>query len=194
MIKYNQEIIRKFTHLSSLWIPILYLHSTTAIMLKILLPLTILAIIIEFSRKYISKLNHFINYLIGAIMREHEQKSFVGATYLFISSTLTIALFNKEIAIFALTILVVSDTCAALIGRKFGKTKLLDKSLEGSLSFAVSALLIYYYYINVYHFDLPLIQAILAIFAATIVELFANKIRLDDNFLIPLVIGLLLVW
>lgn len=194
MIKYNEEIIRKLIHISSLWIPFLYLYSTTALMLKILLPLTIAAISIDFSRKYIPKLNQLIHNLIGNIMRSHEHKSFAGATYLFISSTLTIAFFSKEIAIFALTILMISDMLAAIIGRKFGKTALFEKSLEGSLSFMISAIFIYYYFITVYNFNLPLKQSILAILAATIAELFAKKIHLDDNFAIPLAVSLILVW
>lgn len=194
MIKYNEEIIRKLIHISSLWIPFLYLYSTTALMLKILLPLTITAIFIDFSRKYIPKLNQLIHNLIGNIMRSHEQNSFAGATYLFISSTLTIAFFSKEIAIFALTILMISDMLAAIIGRKFGKTALFEKSLEGSLSFIISALFIYYYFITIYNFNLPLKQSLLAILAATIAELFAKKIHLDDNFAIPLAVSLILVW
>jgi dolichol kinase len=193
MLKYKEELARKLIHLSSIWIPLLYLHSTTALVLRILLPLTIIAIIIDLSRRYIPKLNKLVNHIVGKLMRDHEKKTFSGATYLYISSTLTIAFFSKEIAIFALTILIISDAFAAAIGHRFGQIRIFNKSLEGSLSFAVSAFAIYYFFSYYYNFDLPLKQSLLAIFAATMAELFAKKIHLDDNFSIPLAASLILV-
>lgn len=196
MIEYNKEIMRKIIHISSLWIPILYLYNNTAVMLKILFPLTIIAIIIEIARKHSYKFNNFILSSIGQIMRDGEKNtnSFAGATHLFMSSTLTIAFFNKEIAIFALLVLVISDTCAALVGRKLGWIKIYDKSLIGSLSFAISAVFIYYYVVDIHNFNLSLTQSMIAIFAGTMAELFAKKISLDDNFAIPLAISIILVW
>ena len=129
-------------------------------------------------------------------MRDGEKNanSFAGATHLFISSTLTIAFFNKEIAIFSLLVLVVSDTMAALVGRKLGWIKIYDKSLIGSLSFSVSAVMIYYYLVYFHNFNLSLTQSMIAIFFGTMAELFAKKMRLDDNFAIPLAISIILVW
>lgn len=196
MIEYKKEITRKFIHISSLWIPILYLYSNTATMLKILFPLTIIAIVIETTRKYSHKFNGFISNLIGSIMRDEERNtnSFAGATHLFISSTLTIAFFNKEIAIFSLLVLVISDSLAALVGRKLGWIKIYDKSLIGSLSFAASSVMIYYYVVYFYNFSLSFTQSMIAIFIGTIAELFAKKMHLDDNFAIPLAISIILVW
>ena len=193
---YKEEIVRKLIHMSSLWIPILYLHSTTAIMLKILLPLTIGALVIEFTRKYSPLVNGLINKLIGRIMRDSEKNSssFAGATHLFIAATLAIAFFNKEIAIFALLILVISDTCAALIGYKLSWIKINDKSLTGALSFVISAYAIYYYLTSVYNFDLPFVQSMIAIISAAIFELFSKKLKIDDNFLIPFAICMIMVW
>lgn len=190
---FKQELLRKLIHLSSLWIPILYLNVKTAFMLKILLPLSTMAIMIEILRRFFPAFNNFILSIIGKLMRNTEEKSFTGATYLFISSTLTIAFFDKEIAIFALTILIISDSLSALVGKKIGKIPVAGKTLEGSLAFALSAFLVYYIYINYYFFDLPLIASSFAILAATLAELFSKKLKIDDNFTIPLVISLTLV-
>ena len=48
--------------------------------------------------------------------------------------------------------------------------------------------------LSFHHFNIPLKQALLAIFAATLTELFAKKIHLDDNLAIPLTIGLCLAY
>ncbi|MCK7523378.1 MAG: hypothetical protein MZV64_39855 [Ignavibacteriales bacterium] len=59
---------------------------------------------------------------------------------MFLLSALICALiFPKVIFVTAFSILIISDTMAALIGRKFGKRKFLRKSLEGTLSFFISA-------------------------------------------------------
>jgi len=190
MIQYNSEISRKIVHLSSLWIPILYFFSTAKIMLVILGSLSLIAVIVEISRKISPELNALIDQALGKIMRGSEKNSISGATYLLLSASLSILLFDKEVAIFALTILIISDTCAALIGRKFGQHKIFEKSLEGSLGFFLSAVIVYYFLVILGDFALPLRASLLAIFSATILELFAQKIRLDDNLVVPLVVGL----
>ncbi len=195
MIKFNAEIARKAVHLSSLWIPALYLYTTKNTMLSILLPLALIAITIDFSRRFIPQLNNLINHFIGHMMRDEEKElfAFSGATNMLIAASLTVAIFNQGIAILALSILMISDSFAAIVGRKFGKIRLVSgKSLEGSLSFAASAIMVYYFFKICYHYTLPLDLSLLAIFVATIAELFAKKIHLDDNFIIPLVIGMVL--
>lgn len=190
MIKYNSEILRKIFHLSSLWIPILYSYISTKKMLVILLPLTIISIIIEVSRKFSPELNKLIDEFIGSIMRDKEKGGISGATYLLIASSFSIAFFDKEVAILALTVLMISDSFAALIGRKYGRISFFDKTLEGSLSFFISGMAVYCFLIAFCDFTLPLNVSMFAIFSTTIVELFSKKIHLDDNLTIPLSIGL----
>ncbi len=194
IITYKEELIRKLIHLTSLWIPISYLYCSTAVMLKILFPLMIIAIAIDCVRKFSSKINGLVNKLLGKIMRqdERESTSFSGATYLLMSSVLTIAFFEKEIAIFALTILMISDSCAALIGRRFGRIKIIGKTVEGSFSFILSALLIYFYFVSCWEFELHFKISLVAILVGSITELFAKKLCLDDNFAIPIAISLAL--
>ena len=191
MIQYRSEIFRKLFHLSSLWIPILYFYVTNKAMLTILLSLTTMAFLVEFSRKISPELNDLINNSIGNIMRVQEQKSLSGATYLLIAASLSVALFSKEVAILALSVLMISDSCAALVGRKFGRIHIFDKTLEGSVSFFISGVIVYYFLVIVCDFTLPLNISLLAIFSATMTELFVKKFcSLDDNFTIPLSIGL----
>lgn len=190
MIKYSSEILRKAFHLSSLWMPILYLYISTRLMLYILVPLTVIAVIVEILRKISPELNRLINSTISSIMRDKEKKSVSGATYLLIAASFSVFFFNKEVAILALSILMISDSCAALIGRRYGKIRILDKTLEGSLSFFISGIAVYYFLMIFCGFSLPLSISMFAIFSTTIVELFSKKIYLDDNLTIPLTIGL----
>jgi phytol kinase len=195
MLKFYAEMVRKAVHLSSLWIPVLYLYAEKTTILLILVPLAAMAFAVDLSRRFCPWLNNLVNNFLGYIMRQEEKKSFSfsGATTLLVASSLTIVIFNKEIAILALSILMISDSCAALIGKKFAKVHLVGrKSLEGSLSFMVSAIIVYYFFTICYSFTLPLNLSLLAILVATIAELFAKKIHIDDNFIIPLVLSLVL--
>ena len=81
--------------------------------------------------------------------------------------------------------IIVGDTAAALIGRRFGRHKIGNKSIEGSLSFlVVSAIVVLLIP------DLNLIVGLTGAVAATITE--AVTFRMDDNATVPLVCGLVM--
>lgn len=122
-----------------------------------------------------------INRKIMEITRE-EEKMWIGAhIYFAISALLVVLFFPKNIAMSVLSVATVSDAFAAIAGIKFGKHKLKNgKSLEGSLAFFLSALIIYLFFI-------PWHQALLVSLVGTIVELY--NIPPNDNFSNPLVMA-----
>ncbi len=69
--------------------------------------------------------------VFGFLLRKHEidkeKKNLTGATYVLISALICALIFPKVIFVTAFTILIISDTMAALIGRKFGKHKIFKK-------------------------------------------------------------------
>ena len=79
-----------------------------------------------------------------------------------------------------------ADSAAAIIGLKFGKTYLFNKSLEGSAAFFIVAFLIVFY-LSPAFFLINLITVL----AATAVELFSTA-RMNDNLFIPLVTAFIL--
>jgi len=89
----------------------------------------------------------------------------------------------------AFTILIISDTTAALIGRKFGKTRFLRKSFVGTLSFFISASIVILITPKVGNFPLEYLIGFIAAFIGAIVENVSYGIA-DDNLTIPLSIGL----
>src|SRR4030042_264996 len=74
---------------------------------------------------------------------------------------------------------------AALVGRGIGRIRIFRKTLEGSLAFLVSSLLIVWVYP-----DLNRFWGSLAALCATLIELL--PIQVDDNLTIPLVAGALM--
>ena len=106
----------------------------------------------------------------------------MGSTYFLLSSSLILILFPKTIAIVSLLILILSDTCAALVGKGIGKISIFGKTLEGSMAFFFSALLIVWIYPHVDRF-----AGTLAAAGAALIEVL--PIHVDDNLTIPLTAG-----
>jgi len=138
-IDYKSEVLRKTFHLVSLSIPIVYYHITKQLALSILIPLTIFSFLVDYGRYYHKPLAGLVYKIFGFMMRKHEvdakKKNLNGATYVLLSAVIVIVIFPKIFVVTAFAVLIIGDGTAALIGRKFGKTKFLLKSLEGTLAF-----------------------------------------------------------
>lgn len=183
----THEVVRKVIHLSSSLIPVSYwflLDRDLSLQLVILLALGFL--LAEYLRLSSSTIKNIFIKVFGPALRAHEKHKLTGATYVFTGAVVTIFLFPKEIAVPALLILSISDTLAALVGIPFGRHKFLLKSLEGSLAFFVSTMAILMLFSPA-----SLLMNLLISALVTVAE--AYPMNLDDNFLIPILSGTLLM-
>jgi len=155
-------------------------------MLQILLGFSMIALLVEYLRMHLPLVQKGFLGIFGFALRSWEQESITGATYVFVGMSLTVFLFPGEIAIPAILVLTISDALAALVGVPFGHHPFLSKSLEGSMAFFLSALAIILIFSTT-----PLLIAI--IIAAGLATLEAAPKRFDDNFLLPLTAGVLLL-
>ncbi len=190
-ISYRVELLRKAIHLSSISIPIFYFFTPRIVALSVLVPLTVIFMAIDVARHYNQSAEERFYRTFGRLLRSREadraKKRLNGATYVLISATLCVFLFPKLIAIISFLILIISDMMSALIGRQFGKHRFLGKSLEGSMAFFISAVLIVVFTPKVsYLFGEYLIGGISAMTGA-IVE--ALPWEIDDNLTVPLAVG-----
>jgi len=193
-ISFYNEFKRKATHLFALCIPIGYFFLPKLWSLLILAPFVLGAITIDVIRLRRLPLHGFLNRLLGPILREHESADFAGASYILSASFFTILLFDKSVAVAAISFIILGDIAAALIGRRFGKTKIKwsmvesndpnnRKSLEGSLSCLLMCIIVV---LVVPH--LPLWVGIVGALVATVVE--GITLPINDNFSVPLISGL----
>jgi dolichol kinase len=145
-IDYRYEIVRKGIHLFSLSIPTIYFFISQQLALCLLLPITAAFIGVDVARYYIPAVSRWFYRWFGWLLRRHEtdtsRKQLTGASNVLISACLCVLLFPKVIAINAFTILIISDTTSALVGRRFGRHRFFAKSLEGSLAFFISAVMV----------------------------------------------------
>jgi dolichol kinase len=193
-ISYRQEIYRKLIHLCSLSIPIIYAFITRELALALLAALFFPTFAIDLARRWIPSLNAVVKRVFGDMMRVHELDEgrilLNGATYVLLSALLCVLLFPKIIAITAFAVLIVSDIASALIGRKFGKRKFFDKSLEGALAFWVSAwcVVAVIWSVTGAPWQYAALAAV-ATFIGGVVEAASIRLKMDDNFSIPLSVG-----
>ena len=190
------EVIRKGIHLASLTIPIAYSFFTQQTMLLILLPFTAIALFLDYGRHYAAWVRRLVNSMFASILREHEtdskKKLLSGGSYVLISACLCIIVFPKVIAITAFAILIVSDAISALLGRRFGKHRFLDKSVEGSTAFFLSALIVVSVSPKVSALGAEFVIGAIGAFVGTLIEAASVRLKVDDNFSVPCSIGIVM--
>jgi dolichol kinase len=194
-ISFYNEFKRKGIHLFALVIPMGYFFLPKLPSLLILTPFALGAIAIDVIRLKRLPLHGFLNRLLGPVLREHESADFAGASYILSASVFTILFFDKSAAVAAISFIILGDIAAALVGRRFGKTKIRwgvgdshvnwnnRKSLEGSLACLFICILVA---LVIPH--LPLWVGIIGALVATVVE--ALPLPINDNFSVPLLSGL----
>ncbi len=189
-ISFSAELLRKGTHIGALIVPILYiwvLDENRKIALSILVPVALLMTLIDVSRLRRWKLWEVFKPFTGSMVRKHEEAGdFTGAFYILWMFCLVIAMFDPAIAAISASFIIVGDTLAALIGRRFGKRKFRGKSLEGSMACLFGTVVVAYAGHEL--FNIPLIVTVFGAFTAALVEAIPDFV--DDNLSVPLLSAL----
>lgn len=183
------EIKRKLFHLLGFSFPIATYYLDTSLILKIGLCIVIPLLIIDYNNFLSSLLKKMKLYILLNLLRDKEKKYGIlcGLSWIFIGYIVVISFCEKNLVIIAMSILIVCDAFAAIIGKNFGTIKICNKSLEGTLSFVLSGYLvvcILSYYLPIGNMNTQYL--ILSLIFSAIVELFSDRLRLDDNFSVPL--------
>ncbi len=195
-ISYKNEILRKVIHLLSLSIPISYIFFSRETELTILIPMAVTAVLIDVLSKKNFILHDIMYKYFGNMLRPHEQRGGIilnGASWVLISAVVCVLIFPKIIMVTGFTILIVSDIMAALIGRKYGRHAIFDKSLEGLMAFIISAIAIVVLYGII--FDAPPLYFLAGIAGAIVGgfgEVSSSVLKMDDNLSVPLSVGIVM--
>lgn len=178
--------VRKFLHLLTAILPILFIYISRKEMLFLLLGLTLVSYLIDILRLEIKPFGRIFYSIFEKLLWEKERKIFTGASTYLLSAFLSVFLFSKTIAIVSLLFLSLGDTVAYFVGTKFGRLVLFrEKTLEGSLSCFLICILV-----SLFIRDLPPVVTIAGAVGASLVELFPFGV--DDNLMLPLISGLLM--
>lgn len=199
-ITYAEEIKRKLVHLSSLWMAaatlLLAPWRWAAVVLFVLLLLLTLVSEHDYANggKYLGRL---YGRLFGRMLRNEVRPGqwvVSGGAPVLAAALLVNVLFPPWIAAGALAVMLTGDAAAALIGRKFGRHKLVNgKSLEGCAGFVAVGFAALVAVLAVTGRPArDYLLALAAVLLAALVELFQKQLKLDDNLTIPLCVGAVL--
>ena len=143
------------------------------------------AVAVDLLRIHEQRVRRFFRAFLGGIIREHEEFSLLGSTYLLLASLLAIEIFPMHVAAAALGFTVLGDAFGALVGRAYGRHRFFNKSLEGAAG-CLAACLAWAGYLSAVG-SLPADVAVTGALVATAVEML--PIPLDDNLGITLASG-----
>ena len=174
-------MLRKLFHFSGIAIPVIYFLTDKQSALIVTAGILVIDIILE-----VLRINGLLKLpFIEKNLKKQENKRLSGSFFFILSSLITVAFFEKNIAISALCILSIADPLSSLLGSIFGRVRFLGKSLEGTTTFFIASFLI----LRVFSFAIPIAFAGAVI--ASLTELFSSRL-VDDNLSIPLVTALAL--
>tara|TARA_B100001250_G_scaffold285242_1_gene247304 strand:- start:28 stop:603 length:576 start_codon:yes stop_codon:yes gene_type:complete len=182
---FKKELYRKYIHISSLLIPFLIWYFGKQSALPFLVILSIALPLLDYSRRHSKYIKLFYLKLFEFVTRKNEFQNLTGASWIFISASLTTIIFKENIAIVSLIILSISDSFASIVGIKYGVTKFFSKTLEGSIAFFISTNLIL-----ITLTALTLVKVIFFSITITLIELFSKKI--NDNLAVPITAAIVL--
>jgi dolichol kinase len=130
--------------------------------------------------------NRFVFTRFGSFIRKNEEHKLSGTAPYVLSIGLSLYAYSTPVASAAICFLAFGDVAATAIGERFGKTKIGDKSLEGTFAFMVAAA-VSGVLLSLMGVTLPAWVMVLGVLVAAGVELLTLPI--NDNLLIPLVAG-----
>ena len=189
--QWQTEFRRKLVHLAFIVLPLELLHEWLpwphgkAQFRVLFVTLVVGAIAVDLLRLHDSRVKRFFKQFFGEMIREHEQLSLLGSTYLLLAALLAIEILPQPLAAAALGFTVLGDAFGALVGRAYGRHRFFNKSLEGATGCLIACIAWGAYMYSFGH--LPWEVLLVGALTATIVEML--PIPLDDNLGITLAAG-----
>lgn len=191
---YTAEVGRKALHLIALVIPLGMWGLGTPLALYVVSGLALVAVAADVARAYSDAFNQWIRWIFGPLMRAEELPAvgerviFNGATCVLVGAALLTLIFPLRVAVPVLTMTMLADAAAALVGRRLGRHPWgsLSATVEGSAAFVVTGLLVVIWFPT-----LGLGPAVAGVLVAAVVE--ALPLPMNDNIRVPLAAAVIVV-
>jgi diacylglycerol kinase (CTP) len=187
----SDELKRKAFHMFTLLYAALFVWGGRERSLLALGSAFLVVALVEAFRLRHAAFNDRLLGLFGGIHREKESRRPSGILWTLGGAFLTIWLVpHPDVVLTSLWYLAVGDAAAALVGKKWGRIRIGDKSLEGSVACFLSCWAAGAAFLDAPGGNLP--EAAVGAFTAALLE--ALPLPIDDNLWIPLVSGLVLTF
>ena len=210
----KEEINRKLLHILAVGFPVCIFYGPDWFGLDreqivfIILGIFLFSLILDLTRIYKDSFRAWFFNRFGSMMRSQEESQLTGATYVIGGSLLCswISLFSENLAASAflsLTIFILGDAAAALCGKAFGRFKVGDKTIEGTIGcFLLCGILTTLFFPHLPSFaekwdeGFTVFHMLFFPLGISLLELFPlklGKITLNDNLYVPALMSLLVL-
>jgi len=146
----------------------------------------LIVIAADIARLKVPAINRFVFTRFGNFIRESEKNKLTGTPPYVLGIGLSLFLYSHEIATAAICFLAFGDVAATTIGERYGKTRIGDKSMEGTIAFAIAAMIVGFVLVSA-SMNLPITVIMIGAIISAGVELI--PLPLNDNLVIPVVSG-----
>jgi dolichol kinase len=203
----SQEISRKLLHLFALLMPAGIFYAPVLHFPKYLAPallglLFVVSVIVEFLRFRIPFVQNIFFTMFGSMLRKEESFKVTGSTWIIGAGFLCSLLFSKSlhISFIVLTLFILGDAAAALVGISMGRIRIGKKSLEGSLACFAACIIVFCVIIpfipgvlDPWGGKVPLPIVFVTALVITVFELVPLKVTpkliINDNLAVPVIAG-----
>jgi glycerol-3-phosphate acyltransferase PlsY len=180
---FKSEWWRMVLRLLSLFFLVFYEFFSQSIALLIISIFLAFFILLDLYRIFFKKITGNNRTEVKSIFRKKEYQKFSSISIYLVAFFITILVYPKNIAITATTFLIFGDISSKIFGLGFGRHKILNKTIEGTLAFFGSMLVCGYFLYPL--LGISLVVLVLGMIAAPIVELLS--LEMDDNFTVPII-------
>jgi len=209
----REEIARKLLHLFALVMPVCIYYFpkwnipwyVASIALAVVFFGSVIVETLRFRVPFIQKM--FFAFF-GSMLREEETHKVTGSTWVIGAALICSVIFKDygHISFMVLTLFILGDAIAAVVGLSIGRIKIMGKkSLEGSLACLLLCMILFYTafpfvpgLLDVWNGKIPFIFAFVTSLTITVFELIPLKITkkytINDNLAVPVIAGGVLLW
>jgi dolichol kinase len=163
------------------------------------------SLVVEHIRFRVPALQRVFYSAVGSMLRSGEDRRLTGSTWIFASAFVCTLLFHREphITFMVVSMFILGDAVAALVGQSVGRIRIGHKSLEGSAACLLLCLLLCAVVyplvpslLDVWGGRVPVPIIAAACLTTTLLELvplrLSRRIELNDNLVVPVVTGLVI--
>ena len=162
-----------------------YLKYTRIATLKLIGLVSLFFLLIDFIRIVNRRTEKLFTDRIKYIFKKGEKRSFSSMTMFLLAAFFSVLFFSKDIAVSTLTFLIFGDMFSKIFGMAFGRHKLFNKSLEGTLAYIGGALICAFVLYKTLYISISLL--VVGSITAAVAE--ALPLKIDDNFTVGLFTG-----
>lgn len=159
-----------------------YLRADKKQALTLIGSIVLFFLLLDLIRLFSKKVNVFFFKKVKDLYKSREYSKFSSITVFLFANFLTVLLFEKPIAVLAVSYLIFGDFFSKFFGIHFGRTKIFEKTLEGSLAHFNACLIAGYIFL---HFvSVPIPAYLTGVFVASVSEFL--PLGVNDNFSVAL--------